>query len=349
MHRQFNSFKLISLLILSSGLVACAQSLKRYSYPLAPQQQIVWPEKPAQPRIKYIGAFSSAEDLNIEKGFFTLLAEVFVGSQEQRLIRPTAVLARGESEIFVADPGIKGIHYFNLEEENYKQIRLSGDLALPSPVALTLDHRQRVLVSDSALAKVFSVNVQAGIVEPVFLQSTLQQPTGLAFDQLNKRLYVVDTASHQVKIFDANGKLLKSFGQRGNQNAEFNYPTYIWHDSKQGLWVTDSLNYRVQQFDRMGKYLSQFGKAGQESGYFSRPKGVATDKFGHIYIVDALFHALQIFDNKGQLLLNIGQQGEKEAEFWLPTGVYIGENSRVFVADSHNQRVQVFEYIGNRK
>lgn len=338
---------LISLLIVS--LTGCAQSSKRYTYPVKPQQQIVWPGKPAAPRIKYIGSFSSAEDIGIEKGFFTLLAEFFIGSEDQRLIRPMAVVAPTENEIYVADPGIKGIHYFNLADENYKQIRLTGDYPLPSPVALAVDDRQRVLVADSALGQIFKINLEAGIAEPMVLQSKLQQPTGLAYDQKRKRLYVVDTASHHVKLFNPQGKLIKTIGRRGKSKGEFNFPTFIWQDPKGMLWVTDSLNYRVQRFTAAGKYLGQFGKAGRESGTFLRPKGVATDDFGHIYIMDSLFHALQVFDKKGRLLLNIGQQGQNPGEFWLPTGIYIGDNSKVYIADSHNQRIQVFQYIGDRR
>lgn len=332
----------ISVLVLSS----CAQSGKRYTYPAT--QQLVWPDKPAKPRIKYIGSFSSAEDIGIEKGFFTLLAEFFIGSEEQRLIRPTAVVAPTEHEIYVADPGIKAVHYFNTKEENYKQIRLSGDYPLPSPVALAVVDKRHVLIADSALGQILRINLEAGIAEPLVLSDKLQQPTGLAYNRKKQILYVVDTARHHIKVFDSKGKLQKKIGRRGEGKGEFNFPTYLWQDQQSQLWVTDSLNFRIQRFTQDGRYLGQFGQIGSASGAFSRPKGIAIDKFGHIYIMDSLLHALQIFDKKGRLLLNIGQQGQNPGEFWLPTGVYIGENSKVYIADSHNQRIQVLQYIGGR-
>lgn len=344
MNRLNTTVSLLLIVITTFGLAACAQSTKRYTYPAI--QQIAWPAKPATPRIKYIGSFSSAEDLGIEKGFFTLLAEFFVGGEEQRLIRPMAVAVLNDTEIFVADPGIRAVHYFNLEAQIYKQIRQTGDHPLPSPVALTIDDRRRVLVADSALGRVFSLNVEAGIAEPLSLQQTLEQPTGLAFDRKRRQLYVVDTARHRINIFDRQGKLLSKFGKRGSAKAEFNFPTYLWQDRQDRLWVTDSLNFRIQRFSSDGQYLNQFGKAGDVSGNFSRPKGVATDGFGHIYIVDSLFHALQIFDADGRLLLNIGRQGSHPGEFWLPAGIYVGENNKIYIADSHNQRIQVFQYIG---
>ena len=343
---KLHGFSILLMSLVTISLSSCAQSSKRYTYPVAQQKQIVWPAKPAKPRIKYIGSFSSAQDIGIEKGFFTLLAEFFIGSEDQRLIKPMAVVAPTENEIYVADPGIKGVHYFNLADESYKQIRLTGDYPLPSPIALTLDDQQRVLVADSALGQIFMLNVEAGIAEPVSLKNKLQQPTGLAYNKKDKNLFVVDTTGHKVKVFDRQGRLLKEIGRRGDSQGEFNFPTFLWQDQQDDLWVTDSLNFRVQRFNAAGRYLGQFGQAGTSTGTFSRPKGVATDDLGHVYVVDSLLHAVQIFDKNGRLLLNIGRQGHNPGEFWLPTGIYIGNNSTVYIADSHNQRIQVFQYIG---
>lgn len=345
MRQLFDKVSLLLIAVILS-LSACALDTKRYTFPAA--EQIIWPAKPAKPRIKYIGSFSSSDELGIEKSFFTKLAEFFIGQEEQRLIRPMAVLAPDENEIYVADPGIKGVHYFNLEQGRYMQIRLPNDYPLPSPVALTVDGKQRVLVADSALGQIFRLNLEDGIAEPIALKGKLKQPTGLAYSKKHKSLFVVDTASHSVKVFDQQGQLQKEIGRRGDTKGKFNYPTFLWQDSQDDLWVTDSLNFRVQRFSAAGRYLGQFGKAGSASGTFSRPKGVATDDSGHVYVVDSLLHALQIFDKKGRLLLNIGQQGHDPGEFWLPTGIYIGENSKVYIADSHNQRIQVFQYIGDR-
>ncbi|MDH5444214.1 MAG: 6-bladed beta-propeller [Gammaproteobacteria bacterium] len=343
LHTQF---KYIFLVIVVGSMLGCSSVVKRYEYPS--KQQIVWPASPAKPKIKYIGSFSSAIDLGIEKGVFAMLAEFFAGSEKQSLIRPMDVVTLGEHEIFVADPGIKGIHYFNTRAHIYKQIRLTGNVAMPSPISLAVDHKKNVYVSDSALGKVFKLNVEAGIATPVQLSTAVSQPTGLAFDKKQKRFYVVDTASHQLGIYNSNWKLIKKIGKRGKGRGEFNYPTSIWCDTNGHLWVTDSLNFRIQKLSSTGKYIKQFGKAGSASGYFSRPKGVATDKFGHIYIVDSLLHTMQIFDKKSRLLLNIGQQGQDPGNFWLPTGIYIGENSKVYIADSYNQRIQVFQYIGGK-
>ncbi len=340
-----SGLSLVFVLFVSIGLAACANSSKRFIYPVSQQEQIVWPGKPAEPRIRYIGSFSSAADLSIDKGFFVLLAEFFTGTEQQHMVRPMAVLAPTDNEIYVADPGISGVHYFNLKTGDYKQIRLADNIPLPSPVALTIDNKQIVMVADSALGKIFSINLQAGIVEELPLQATLKQPTGLAYDLAQQLLYVADTATHSINVFNQQGDLLRKTGHRGDAKGEFNFPTFLWHDSKVGLLVTDTLNFRVQNFDASGQYVGHFGKVGSGSGSFSRPKGIASDSLGHIYVVDSLFHAFQIFDKKGRLLLNVGQQGQNSGEFWLPVGIYVSNSNKIYVADSFNQRIQVFQYI----
>lgn len=330
--------------MVSVMVMACAQVETRQVYPWV--NNMVWPEQPAKPRIKYVGHFSNPKEFGISKGFFDLVVDFFTGAEDQRLIRPMAVIAPNPDEVYVADPGARGVHYFNNKENDYRLIRLSGERPLPSPVGLAMGPDNKILVTDSELGGVYSIAPDAEFAKPFHLQHSLKQPTGIVYDKNRERLYIVDTETHTVNIFDSYGKRIKRIGERGNGKLQFNYPTMISMDQQGQLLVTDSLNFRIQHLSRKGKYLGQFGKIGGATGKMNRPKGVATDNLGHIYIVDSLFHAMQIFDRKGRLLLHLGQQGQKAGEFWLPTGIFVGDNNIIYIADSHNQRIQVFRYIG---
>lgn len=331
-----------------AGLISsCAQVDTRQSYPW--RGNLVWPDQPAKARIKYLGSFSNPEEFGIGKGFFELVVDFFTGAREQRLIRPMAVVAISEYEIYVADPGARGVHYFNSRDNDYRLIQLNNNMPLPSPVGLTIGPDNKVLVADSELGRIFSLSATSKYAIPFHLQYMLKQPTGITYNKEIHRLYVSDTESHAVHIYDKYGKFIKSVGSRGSGRLKFNYPTMLSLTPNGQLLVTDSLNFRVQRLTHNGSFISQFGQIGAVSGKMSRPKGVATDSLGHVYIVDSLFHAVQIFDKKGRLLLQLGQQGTKPGEFWLPTGIYIGENNTIYIADSHNQRIQVFSYIGGGK
>lgn len=322
-------------------LAACAPA------PIKPEDELppIWPDEiDAPPRVTFVKSFSRPEEFGIAKGIFQRLADALFGASESRLIRPMAVVAV-DGVVYVADPGAKGVHRFDPATEDYALIAAEGDVGLPSPVGLALGKAGEVYVTDSELAQVLIIRPGAKVAVPLALPP-MSQPTGIAFDPSTGRLIVVDTTEHRVKIFNPDGTLHHSFGQRGVGEGEFNYPTLLWRDAQGKLYVTDSLNFRVQTFDAQGQFLRQFGQLGDGSGDNMRQKGVATDSYGHVYIVDALFNAIQIFDFRGQLLLSLGSLGSDRGEFWLPVGIFIGADDMIYIADSYNQRIQILRYIG---
>lgn len=327
-------------------VVACAPIHKTIN--LNNNTGLVWPGQPEKTRIAYVASFNHPDNFGIEKGFFTWLGELFTGEKERRMIRPMAITQTSDNILFVADPGVKGIHRYDLKNKRYSLIRLADEKILPSPVGLAVDKDDNVYVVDSELAQIFKIEKNKKHAIAVSLHAQLIQPTSVVIDSDNDSLYITDTAAHQIKHFSFDGKLKSIIGKRGTAKGEFNYPTMIWRDKSGQLFVTDSLNFRVQIFNRNGKFIRYFGKQGGGSGHLSRPKGVATDSNGHIYIVDGLFHVFQLFDNKGRFLIHVGTQGQGEGEFWLPSGIFINNNDMIYIADSHNQRVQVFRYIGGQ-
>ena len=313
----------------------------------AEQEKLVWPHGPAQPRVEFVRAFSRAADLGIGKGFVERLKDFFFGEAEARIVRPMAVVASG-GIVYVADPGARGVHRFDIAGGDYALITAADDTPLPSPVGLARGAGGEVYVADSRLAQVFVIRPGARMAVPLRLDARLTQPTGVAFDAASGRLFVVDTAEHRVQVFERDGALAGSIGRRGSGDGEFNYPTYIWRTPEGRLYVTDSLNFRIQVFDARGQFAATFGRQGDGTGDAARQKGVATDRYGHVYVVDALFHAFQIFDTTGRLLLPVGERGRERGEFWLPTGIFIDQDDgdTIYIADSYNQRIQVLRYIG---
>jgi sugar lactone lactonase YvrE len=307
----------------------------------------VWPEPPEVARIAHVQSLATPEDLGIRKGFFTRLLEFLIGGEDFRLVRPMAVAVTRDGLLYVADPGARGVHRFDIARGRHDLIRLDEEAPLMSPVGLAVGANGDVLVTDSYLDGVYTITPKAKFAVPLALKEALGQPTGIAYDADKAWLYVVDTAAHHVKVFDKDGAPIQTIGRRGIEQGEFNFPTMLWRDTNGVLYVTDSLNFRVQAFDAEGRFLGMFGRHGDGTGDHARPKGVATDRFGHIYVVDALFHAVQIFDRQGGFLLNVGSQGRDVGEFWLPSGVFVAPDDRIYVADSHNQRVQVFRYVGS--
>ncbi len=279
--------------------------------------RMVWPEAPEPPRIEYVRSFSSPQDLGLRASFFKKMRDFFAGSDERRMTRPYSV-AVNQNMIVVADPGLAVVHVFNTSGKTYRKLNSAGKSDFRSPIGVALGG-DKLFIADSELNKVFALNNQFKLL---YTLEDFQRPTSLAFDPVKQRLYVADTPAHEVKAFDQAGKLLFKIGERGDQDAQFNFPSHLAFAGGR-LLVNDTMNFRIQTFNPDGKYLQTFGKHGDSSGYFVQPKGVATDSEGHIYVADALANQVQIFATDGVFLLGFGADGKGPGAFHMPTRLAI--------------------------
>jgi DNA-binding beta-propeller fold protein YncE len=183
------------------------------------------------------------------------------------------------------------------------------------------------------------------------IEEGLRDPVGMAIDEENRFLYVVDTQQDQVIVYDADTlKLLRRIGTGGKNHwlttpGDFAAPSNVAVDKEGNVYVTDTLNNRVEIFDADGKFISLFGKHGDGPGYFARPKGIAIDGDGHIWVVDQYQDRVQVFDREGQLLTYLGEHGNYPGQFASAVGIAIDKKNRVFVTDQYPARLQMFRYV----
>lgn len=174
--------------------------------------------------------------------------------------------------------------------------------------------------------------------------SDFMRPTSLAYDDKNEKLYIADTLAHKIFAINRNGQVDLDFGERGDGDGQFNYPSHI-AIANGLLYVNDTMNFRIQVFDLKGNHISNLGTHGDSPGYFSTPKGIAINSDGYIFVAEALANRVQVFNQAGDFLLDFGFSGNQKAAFQMPTGLTIHGN-KIYVADSGNRQIQVFEYLG---
>ena len=259
-------------------------------------------------------------------------------------MQPTGLFANN-GILYIADPARSAVLRYDLDKREGAWLGKAQGLDLTSPVAVAGSPDGRLYILDSARKKVLMLDARGQPAGELHGDPQgLGQPAGLAVS--DSRVYVSDVMQHRVSVYGLEGVFTQSFGRRGKEPGEFNFPTYLWFDRAQKqLWATDSANFRLQWFDASGRPLGRLGESGDRPGYLARPRGVARDSDGHVYVSDAAFDALQIFDPQGRLLLFAGVSGDSPGQFNLPGGIFIDEKDRVFVADTHNGRVQVFQYL----
>jgi DNA-binding beta-propeller fold protein YncE len=308
-----------------------------------PDIALQWPYQPDAAKVTYVESLTGFTP-NSNSG--SVLRAIVIGEEERdrnAFVLPVAVATGHDGRIAVADLGRRCVHLYLPSQRRY--VRLSGSEQEPivSPVGVIFDDDLRLYLSDS-VGKVFAFGADGAL--RFTLQTAgadkLQRPTGIAYSPGKQLLYVVDTLANKVQAFRTNGEFAFSFGERGDAEGRFNFPTHIFRSASGELYVADSLNFRIAIFDEEGKALGAFGHHGDGSGDMAMPKGVAVDKDGIVYEVDGRFDNVQLFNRKGDFLLTLGQRGVDFGEFWLPSGAFISDHDELYVCDTYNRRIQVF-------
>ncbi|MEK7731008.1 MAG: SMP-30/gluconolactonase/LRE family protein [Planctomycetota bacterium] len=317
--------------------------------PIFPEHDppLVWPDMPNPPRIRYVGQLRTVDDLKRPRSGFDALGDLLVGKKTpESLYGPRAVVCTREgNRVWVADPGGRCLHLFDLERRRYLKVQRIGDAQLLSPVGLSLGPAGSIYVCDAERVAIYRISDGDGRwLGTLRLPDELQRPAAMVYDEAAQELFVVDVTAHDVKVLDVGGALLRILGRRGTGPGQLNFPSAIAADEHR-LWIADSGNHRVQAITRSGEPVAVFGQAGDAPGDLALPKGIAVDADGHVYVVDGRFENVQVFDTEGRLLLFFGEEGAGAGEFWLPGGVFIEPTGRIWVCDAYNRRLQVFQYI----
>ncbi len=334
----------LTILMLLTLPLGCAKPKGIVFEPL--EQPLRWPAPPDIARIEYVGKIVSNTDLKPAKSFGKALGETLFGKEPSRsMLSPYALCVDEQQRLFVCDSNAQVVHVFYLNTREYEQWKpIDPDNGFSQPTGVAINALGHLLVTDPVARAIFTFDTAGNYISK-FGSEHLARPTSLAIDQQTNRIFVADTAAHQIVVFSADGKLMQRMGTRGSELGQFNFPTNIAFDSKGNLYVSDTLNFRVQVFDRQLKPIRQIGSKGDLPGYFSHPKGIALDSEDHLYVIDSHFESIQIFDSQGALLMAFGEEGHGPGQFWLPTGIWIDTDNRIWVADSYNRRVQVFDYL----
>lgn len=159
------------------------------------------------------------------------------------------------------------------------------------------------------------------------------------------KVYVSDSASRAVKVFDVPGQKYYRIGDEDGE-GRIAKPLGIDVDGAGNLYVADSSFKKVAVFDGAGKFLRNIGGPKM----FERLSSVTVDEKGEkVYVVDiggvaSDQHRVRVFNARnGEHLFDIGKRGTGPGEFNLPRDVALGKDGRIYVVDGGNFRVQIFD------
>ena len=160
---------------------------------------------------------------------------------------------------------------------------------------------------------------------------TLECPNGLAVNNKGQ-LFVVDRDICKVFVYSEDGEIQYSFGSRGSDPGEFDYPTCICIGQDGLVYVGDFKTCCVSVFQQNGQFVQEFGE-----DVLIAPYTIASFEDGHIVVVSPAANRLSIFTPSGECVHEV-----KDVGLRCPYGVVVDKNGFIFVADHYNHRIVMF-------
>ena len=151
---------------------------------------------------------------------------------------------------------------------------------------------------------------------------------GISVSQ-DDRVFVVDRDAHQVIVFDTEGSVQLTLGERHRPKLQgpFNHPTGVAEAPGGVIYVSDGYaNAAVHRFSPEGEPLGTWGSPGSGPGEFMTPHAVAVDAAERVLVVDRDNDRVQIFEADGTYI-------DQWQDFFHPMDIHIDARDVVHVTD----------------
>ena len=187
-------------------------------------------------------------------------------------------------EIVVSERGSG--HITTYTPSSGKKIR-TIDLKGCELFGLTLDREGNILVTEDTNNSIRKYSPEGQLLASAGTTGSgrlqFDSPTDIAVNIKKNRVYVADSGNSRIQILNSDLTFSATFGKKGKEKGQFNFPHAITCDSAGNVYVADSINNRIQVFTAAGKFLRMFGHRTRR-GKLNYPIGIALDPSNeHVY------------------------------------------------------------------
>ena len=214
------------------------------------------------------------------------------------------------------------------------QPRIAYETVLRSPADIATPE----LAKDKLIRELSGMAVVSD--RPVF-----EKPAAIAARQ--GRIYVADSKTKTIVVFDVPRRKLFRFGQRPPNALAM--PAGLALDAQMNVYVADANRRQIMVFDSLGLFRRAIG--GPQD--LERPTGVAVSRDGErIYAIDrsdneSNNHRVVTYSKDGVKIKEIGTRGRGDGQFNMPLQAAVAADGTLYVLDSGNFRIQAFDPNGN--
>src|SRR3989440_3406661 len=225
------------------------------------------------------------------------------GTGPNRFVYPSRVAVAADRTVYVADARDNTV---SAHSPTGTELFSVSSPQTPNPRGIAADRAGRAYVSNSQLPRVQASHAPLGFVSSFGAGMLGGDLRGLAVDQLNNWVYVVDAASGKVYKFTTGGQFLLSFGSEGTGPGQFSGGGRdVTGDGDGNVWVGDMPNFRAQKFAPDGRFLLAVPDPAvpPPAGGFAEPRAVGVDGAGNVFVSDTDNWRIEEIHAGGQVTL----------------------------------------------
>lgn len=252
---------------------------------------------------------------------------------------------------YITDPRVGSVFVYD------ELMALTGEIkGLNKPLGVAVDMQGRILVGNDGRDNIEAYDPATGDLVAVFGEGLVQMPTAITVD-IAGNIYVVDSRSNQVHVFDPSYFLLRSIGRGGIGDDTLNFPM----DAEvigQEVFVADQEGDRVQVYQLDGTWVRSLtfeGTDGVNCSWFTgvceipgmppftRLQALAVDSLNRLHVLDNFAASVIIFDPADGTMINAyGAYGAGAGELRVPMDVQISATDMATVTSGDGSRIEFF-------
>jgi DNA-binding beta-propeller fold protein YncE len=172
--------------------------------------------------------------------------------------------------------------------------------------------------------------------------NSFDRPSDVTWDSAGN-IYVADGfgANNRVAKFNPDGNFVKSWGQTGSAQGQFNNVRGIATDAADNIYVADAGNNRIQVFDTEGNFKSEITGIGS-------PQAICISSGPAQYLYSSNSNDAESMDNgeiykvtlDGRVVGKFGQAGKMERDFGMVNAIDCRTENNLIVGEVWNWRAQ---------
>jgi sugar lactone lactonase YvrE len=223
---------------------------------------------------------------------------------------------------------------------------------LDSPLGVAMDSRGYLLVGNNGRDNVEVYDPVNGNLMAAFGTGLVKMPTAITIGP-DGLIYVTDSRSHNVRVFDTDYTPVRTIGSGGLGTGELDFPidtlvlTYDDGGNQvQEVLVADQGNSRIQIYDAEGNYLrtikSGCGSFSCRPPEFRRLQALALDSQGRLHAMDNFKALVSVLDPAtGAFITSYGEYGEGEGYLRVPMDLSITDTDEAVITSGDGDRIEV--------